>query len=131
MDRLLLDSNIVIYFLKGDRSIIEYLDRNRDAQFFLSIISWIEVLAGSAYHNKTLYEVESEISQFIKIPIDQEIGKKAALLFNSVLRSGQKIKNFQDGIIAATALTYKLPLITNNPKDFQRFKELTVMSPGT
>lgn len=129
MNQFLLDSNILIYILEQNRHIASFLERYQDANFFISMVSWIEVLSSSMYHHKTMAEVEDELQNFIRLPLDDRIAKKVALLFENAIRKGGKIKNFQDGVIAATALLHNIPLITNNPKDFRKFKNLKVISP--
>lgn len=129
MDQFLVDSNILIYLLNKNRDIVPFFEQFRSAALHISMISWIEVLSGSSRHKKTIREVERDVQDFIRLPVEDRIAKKAAQLFENAIQKGEKIKNFQDGVIAATALLYGMPLITNNPKDFRKFKGLKVISP--
>lgn len=129
MDQFLVDSNILIYLLNKNRDIISFFEQYRSTALYISMISWIEVLSGSSRHKKTIHEVERDIQDFIRLPVEDRIAKAAAQLFENAILKGRKINNFQDGVIAATALLHHMPLITNNPKDFRKFKGLKVISP--
>lgn len=129
MEQILLDSNIVIYLLREESWIIQWLQSIGDKTYSISIISWIEVLAGGFKHLKTMEEIKNSLDKFQILPLDRTVGDSAAVLSeNSYRIHGRKI-NFQDSLIAATALAYDMPLITNNPKDFRTFKGLKVISP--
>lgn len=125
MNQLLLDSNIIIYLLNGDPKINVFLEKFRHVLFVISIITWIEVLTGSHKHQKKITELASDLSNFIHIPIHTNIGFKTAQLLQN--QKGSFKNKFQDSIIAATAIVHKIPLVTNNPKDFRKFKGLKII----
>ena len=128
MKQLLLDTNIVIYLLNGDPRYVSLAEKIKDAICFISIVTWIEVLAGSSYHKKTMNEVAEDANIFIRLPLNEKTSLITAQLLQFSLTEKRK-KNFQDTVIAATALTHNIPLLTNNPKDFRRFKGLKIISP--
>lgn len=128
MNSILFDTNIVIYMLRGNQHMIDVVTQFPTHKSFISVITWIETLAGSFHHEKNIHELEEELNAFIRIPIDDRIGKLAAKLFEKNIRQGKKIKNFQDGLIAATAISHNIPLLTNNPKDFKHFAGLKVIA---
>lgn len=129
MDRLLLDTNIVIYLLNGEPTVIRWFRQFEEKPLVISIISWIEVLAGSFKHQKTIEEVAKTLEYFEVLPVQKTIGYHAAYAFETQLKKKKRIPGFQDGIIAATALAEKIPLVTNNPKDFRHFKGLKILTP--
>lgn len=128
MRQLLLDTNIVIYLLKRNPHVAVWLEKFRDYTFVISIISWIEALAGSFHHGTDINTLENELSNFICLPLHATAAKKTAGLLQENIKKGKK-KTFQDCVIAATAMTYDIPLFTNNPNDFRNFKGLKVISP--
>ncbi|MBI5413472.1 type II toxin-antitoxin system VapC family toxin [Candidatus Peregrinibacteria bacterium] len=129
MRPILLDTNIVIYILKGDATIIAMLENLGNVSFSISIITWIEVLSGSFRQNKNISELAQDMEIFKRLPLDETIGVKAAHFIQKRIKMGNK-RNFNDAIIAATACNLNVPLITNNPKGFRQFKELKIISPN-
>lgn len=128
MENILLDTNVIIYFLKGDPRIINFLDGPGEIKVHMSIISWIETLVGSFHHHQNMDTIAFGLEHFARIPVNDTIGRIAADIMQKRLRHGQK-KEFQDSLIAATAITYNMPLLTNNPRDFRGIKGLKIMKP--
>jgi toxin FitB len=119
---MLLDSNIIIIASKLVQvKLISYL-KNNEKDLKVSIVSQIEVLG---YHQ--LKQVEkSFLENFFKAisitPLSDVVAAKAI-----ELRQRQPI-TLGDAIIAATALTYDMPLLTDNIKDYIGIKGLKVLS---
>jgi predicted nucleic acid-binding protein len=119
---MLLDSNIIIIASKLVQvKLISYL-KNNEKDLKVSIVSQIEVLG---YHQ--LKQVEkSFLENFFKaisiLPLSDIVAAKAI-----ELRQRQPI-TLGDAIIAATALTYDVPLLTDNIKDYIGIKGLKVLS---
>lgn len=128
MKQVLLDTNIVIYFLRSDLRFISLMEKFGDALFFISIITWIEVLSGSFHHKKDIDELKEDLSNFIILPLDKKVGEITAQLAQNNIKNKRK-KSFQDTSIAATAIAHDMPIATNNPKDFRQFKGLKIISP--
>lgn len=128
MIRYLLDTNIVIYILRNDPVAMDLLSRYSHAIFSISIITWIETLGGSFRHGKNIHELMQALEVFNRIQISGKIALTSAHLIEYTTLKKQKSR-FQDTVIAATALAENIPLITNNPKDFRRFKGLKIISP--
>lgn len=128
MDKILLDTNIVIYLLNGETRFIELLHNLGDASFCISITTWVEALAGSLRHGKSIDELTADLSHLPRLNLDEKVGRVAALLIQTNIQQKRK-RNFQDTAIAATAIAHDIPLVTNNPKDFRQFKGLKTISP--
>jgi predicted nucleic acid-binding protein len=108
MVKALLDSNILIDFLQGiDVAKVE-LGRYEDPA--VSIVSWIELLAGATAANEI--RVREFLASFETIALDRDIAEEAALL-----RRTQRIK-LPDAVIWASARTQGRLLVTRNTKDF-------------
>lgn len=110
----LLDTNILIYLLKGDVKVKKMLDSFRQSQFAISIISRFEVLMGSDKETYGLNEIEEYLDLFENINLDKKIVKAANVLAKNM---SKKLK-FKDLIIAATAQVCKKTLITSD-RDFE------------
>lgn len=116
----LMDTNVVIEFLGGKlpHNSNGFLQNIIESNFHhLSVINQIELLGynGPPSEMKTLED-------FIQISIVLPLSETIAL--NTIkLRKAYNIK-LPDAIIAATALTYQLTLITRNTSDFNKIKDL-------
>jgi predicted nucleic acid-binding protein len=122
--KYIIDSNAVIDYLRASlpdsgmtfmHDVINEIPR-------VSIISQIEVLGFS-----TTPEAYSILSDFFEdalvLPLTDEVAARTI-----ELRKSFKIK-LPDAIIAATALTYNLDLITRNTNDFIRISDLICLNP--
>ena len=109
--RYLLDSNILIGFLNGDKKIIDWiLERKRENKFSLSIsfISKIEVLSLKELKNGQVNELEKFLNSFYMIYLSDEIiNLSAALRRKNFLSLG-------DAVVVATTISNKLILVTND-----------------
>lgn len=128
MNNILLDTNIIIYFLNGDKATTRLLEQHSDATFCISMVSWIEALAGSFRHKKNISEVASDLYFLLRLPMTEAVGQIAASLIQENAIK-EKRHRFQDSVIAATALFHTIPLITNNHKDFRGIKGLKIITP--
>jgi predicted nucleic acid-binding protein len=98
---------------------LSFLAKTIDKHFIISFITLIEYLG---YKNIT-----EQSEQFIMLA--EVIGIDKVIIQNCIdLRKNHKIK-LPDAIIAATALTFNLVLVTNNEKDFSEIQKLTVINP--
>lgn len=84
-------------------------------QTFSSVILSYPLLA-----EKDIREAKEFLSAFVSIPFDDILAEKAAYF-----RRVHKL-TLTDSGIAATAFTYRVPLITRD-KQFQKVKEITVI----
>ena len=118
--KYLIDTNVLIDAQMGrlPRKGLDFLTKVINENFIISFITFIEYLG---YKNITKSS-EEFISLAEVIETDKFIIKKCI-----DLRKNHKIK-IPDAIIAATALTRNLAMITNNEKDFTLIKNLTVIN---
>ncbi len=114
---ILIDTNIAIFLLNGDRDLAEILDEKK---LFVSFVTQLELLS---YSKLTLQQeklIENMLSYCVVIDINNAIKSEVINL-----KKIYKIK-LPDSIIAATALYLDLPLITAD-KGFSRIEELNLM----
>lgn len=124
----LLDTGTIIYNLKGNRKVQENLRLHFTDIIQISIITLMELYYG-AYKS---HHVEPNLAKIKTLEQSLEIipsGEEAAEIFGRLkarLESeGNRLDDF-DLIIAATALTHNLVLVTNNEKHFQRIEGLKI-----
>ena len=119
MNKLLLDSNIIIGVVKGRFSVAPL----KTSSLIVSEITRLEIFG---YHNLQLQE-EKLLDQFFRnidcLPVSKSIINQA-IKFRK-----QKSMSVGDAIIAATASVHKLPLATANTKDFNHLEGLELINP--
>ncbi len=118
----ILDSNIFIYFLKGDQRLIEFLEDLDAERFYTSVISRLEVLIGHDKDHMSLKEVEFYLDDCENIAVDKSVIQEA---FHLTSKLKKKLK-FKDLLIAATAKVHKKVLVTGD-KDFKNVPGLKVL----
>ena len=106
--KVLFDTNILIDHLSGiDRAGAE-IGRYQDRA--ISIITWMEVMAGSNTEDES--RIRAFLTAFRCLPITPEVAERAF-----VVRKERKLK-LPDAIILATAEAADRLLITRNTRDF-------------
>ena len=109
---MIVDSNIIIYSIQPTYSALRQYLRAHETSVHVSLISKLETLG---YH-KITSEERQKLSVFFEnvlaLPVSTIIMEEAIRLRQ------QRKRSLGDSIIAATALLYDLPLLTNNVGDF-------------
>ena len=121
----LLDTNIVIYYLKAALPLkaMQLLNTIVDDQPTLSVITKIEVLG----FNSPNKEEQDFTTLFIEVA--DIINLDETIVAQTIeLRKQLHIK-LPDAIIAATAMVYNLTLLTRNTSDFNRIPNLLLIDP--
>ncbi|MBZ9728748.1 type II toxin-antitoxin system VapC family toxin [Salegentibacter sp. JZCK2] len=119
MNKLLLDSNIIIGVVKG-RFSVSQLEK---PSLIVSEITRLEIFG---YHKLQLQE-EKLLDKFFRnidcLPISK-------IIINQAIKfRKQKSMSVGDSIIAATASVYELPIATANIKDFKHLEYIALISP--
>ena len=115
-NRFLLDTNIILYILSGDKIIANYL---RNKILYTSIICEIELFSYKSISLNEEKEIQKFLSKFRIISIDQSVKE-----LSIQLRKKYSLK-IPDTIIAATSISLGIPLVTAD-KGFEQISELTI-----
>jgi predicted nucleic acid-binding protein len=115
-NKFLLDTNIIIYALKGLADVRPYFD----TKLFISVVTEIEVLGVKDLSEKEITIRETAVEFCNVISLNHKIKTKAIELKRQV-----KIA-IPDAIIAATAIEEGLTLVTAD-KGLKRVKELSLI----
>jgi predicted nucleic acid-binding protein len=115
-NRFLLDTNIILYILSGDKIIANYL---RNKILYTSIICEIELFSYKSISLNEEKEIQKFLSKFRIISIDQSVKE-----LSIQLRKRYSLK-IPDTIIAATSISLGIPLVTAD-KGFKQISELTI-----
>ena len=124
--KILIDSNILIEYLRAGDKENTILVKFQEWDFFISVISIFELLAGANTSEKK-QQAKTLIDNFTKVDFtvkDAELAGDVSIFLRS---EGINFKNFNDIFIAATALTNDLPILTLNTKDFQHIQNLKLI----
>jgi tRNA(fMet)-specific endonuclease VapC len=125
---VVIDSDILIYFLKGQQEIVDKLSACPIEHLFTTRINVAELLYGvfnSVKVEQNLAKVTAFLTNFHILEFDQ----KASLFF-----AQEKARLKQDGnliadmdlMIASIALANDFALVTHNHKHFNRIKQLKI-----
>jgi predicted nucleic acid-binding protein len=105
----LLDSDILLDFLDGYAGAAEEIARYRDC--YVSIISWMEVLAGARAETDEQVR-RGFLAHFRVVPLTPQVAEEAVKL-----RREYRLK-LPDAIIWASAITENCLLVSRNTKHF-------------
>lgn len=114
---LLLDSNIVLYLLKGEQTLIPLLE---EKQLYVSFVSQLETLGHKGISKVEQLKITSFLSECVIIDINAVIKN-----FTIMLRQKYNIK-LPDSIVMATSLYLNAPIITAD-KGFNKVEELDLL----
>lgn len=122
----LLDTNVVIYFFTRHPLYYESVshlifDMNED--YGLSALTYFEVFYGVSIPERP--SVKSFLVESFHIfDVTRGIAEQAAVFLADSKKKARQLKI--DALIGTTALIHGIPLVTNNPKDFEWIPGLQV-----
>ena len=116
-NKLFVDTNIVLYFLKGYPEVVDLIS---DKELVISVITEIELLSFPHITSENEQQIKNLPKDCMILDLKQEI-KDLTILF----RRKYKIK-LPDSIIAASAFFQKIPLLTGH-KAFKKIVELDIL----
>lgn len=127
MNRVLIDTDIISYYLKGVDEVIKnvelyfkYFDKLE-----ISIITYYEITSGLRAKNafKKLDIFDQFIQKNIVLPLTEESANISAKIYGKLRQSGKTLDDI-DLLIAGIAISNELTLVTNNQKHFDRIQGL-------
>lgn len=124
----LLDTDVLIYHIKGTSTANQLVDRLIESSLSISAITYMEVSDGLYASGAALAE-EPRFIRFITqasvLGFDQGEAHIAAELRRDLRQRGRSVRaRALDIMIAATAISHDLTLVTNNPTDYQGLADL-------
>lgn len=123
MNKLLLDTSVIIDFLRRKDKDNSLLYKLSEEELSISIITHTELLAGkSIWEKKEIRDVLSTLLGGMRIiPLAENISEKAGYI-----RAYNQSSSLIDSIIAATAMSIDCKLVTLNTKDFKNIEGLNL-----
>ena len=126
MKKYLIDSDILIYFLKGKQEVVEKLSQIPIDDLYISRINYTELMYGDYNYskiNQNLKVIEPYLESFTVL----EFTKASSLIFvkeKARLKKSGNIIADMDLMIASIAIENNCTLISNNMKHFERIQNL-------
>jgi tRNA(fMet)-specific endonuclease VapC len=124
--KYILDSDTLIYFLKGQRQVVDALSRRGSTELSTTIINHSELFFGAFNSTKKSENIEI-IRDFFKAMIILPFCEASSLIFaeqKALLKKQGNIVADMDLMIASISLKHKAILVTNNTQHFTRIKNL-------
>ncbi len=121
----LIDSDIIIYHINDqlDEPAQRFVAEAFQGVVYISVISRMEIL-GWPGHSDVSWNITREfLGAFNEICLEEDVIQATIQLCRSI-----RIK-LPDAIIAASALTHGLVLVTRNVEDFERIPGLQIVNP--
>ncbi|MEA2017201.1 MAG: type II toxin-antitoxin system VapC family toxin [Campylobacterota bacterium] len=123
MEKVILDTNILIEILKNNKVAIKEVEKF-DIHY-ISEVTKMELFYG-ALNKVELEKLNKFVSLFEIISIDKAISNMASDLIYKYSKSHNL--NIPDGLIAATSLMKNISLYTYNLKDFKYIDKINLVS---
>ena len=125
--KYLLDTDIVSLAVKENPSIIKNLKAHKDDEFFISSITYAELMYGLEKKGsaKLADEVNVVLGKLLVEDFDINSAECYGKIRCSLEKMGTPLENM-DVLIAATAMSIEAILVTHNIKHFSKIKGLKV-----
>jgi predicted nucleic acid-binding protein len=125
--RILIDTSVVIdHFRKKNKQKSLLYELSKENTLFLSAISKFEFLVGAK--PSQIRQTETIIEGFYILSFNSNVADIASDIAKK-LKTINKIIEFRDIFIAATAIANNMPLSTLNVKHFKRIDDLELLDP--
>ncbi|WP_418640593.1 PIN domain-containing protein [Sulfurimonas sp. ST-27] len=126
MKKYLIDSDILIYFLKGKQEVVQMLSQIPIDDLYISRINYTELIYG-AYNSSKINQNLKIIEPFLENFKILEFTQASSLVFAKEkvrLKKNGNIIADMDLMIASIAIANDCTLISNNIKHFDRIQNL-------
>jgi tRNA(fMet)-specific endonuclease VapC len=123
---LVIDTSIFIEFLRAkDKKHTTLFNITDDTQIYISSVTLYELLMGATTSSK-INDVKILTEDIPVLAFNQSVAQKAAEIYHQLRKTNRMIE-FRDIFIAATAIVNELPLKTLNTKHFVRIPNLQIV----
>jgi len=117
----ILDTCILIDYLRGDPGVYDLLVKDESIKLSMSTITMMELILGALNKREVNY-IQKAFKKIDIIYIDEDISKMAENLIMKYSKSHSL--QIDDALIAATSIKMKVKLITYNISDFRYIQDL-------
>lgn len=120
---LLIDTDVLIWYMKGNEKAYKSIENN--INFQISVVTYVELVQGM--RNKEELKIFREFLKLWNaqiIYLNEEISIKAMFYVEQHYLSHSL--QIADALIAATAMSHGLPIMTGNDKHYKVIKEIQI-----
>lgn len=120
MSQVILDTDVVSFLFKNDTRAERFLPFMQDQRLIISFMTEAELerwVLQSHWGAMRVQRFRVFMTRFVVIPSSRDLILKWADVMVAARSVGRRIE-VADAWIAATALLYEAPLLTNNPTDY-------------
>jgi len=123
---MVIDTGIFIEHLRAkEKTSTTLFQLSEEPELYISAVSLYELYMGATTKKKML-DIKHITEDLNVLPFTDEVALKAGQIYHN-LRSSNKMIEFRDIFIAATCLTFNLPIATLNKKHFRRVDGLKIL----
>lgn len=119
--KVIADSTVLFHLNYQQEKMLQVFGEKNVTVLFITRINYIEILSGTSENAKA--SARKFLRQFEILEFDKTAAEKAS---NLAMKYRVSSKNSKDFLIASIAIANKIPLLTENNKDFN-YKELKLM----
>jgi len=126
--KYLLDTDICIYFLNGNASVVGKMSGIDDAELAISLITIAELQFGAYNSQRVLQNLERVsflVSTVTVLPLTTDVTEVYAKNKAKLRKAGNPVDDF-DILIGATAIVNGLVLVTNNEQHYSRVDGIVI-----
>jgi predicted nucleic acid-binding protein len=130
MNAAIVDTDVVSMLFKGDTRALAYRSHITGRLLGISFMTLAELERWSLERNwgqRRKLELAQHLTRYTVLPVSRELCGKWAEVSFAAKRKGRPIQT-ADAWIAASALHYRVPLITNNRDDYSAVDGLALLS---
>jgi tRNA(fMet)-specific endonuclease VapC len=125
----LLDTCVLSDFVKGEQNTLNQLKSISPTDLFISSLTVMEIKYGLAINQAKAIKIQPLIETFLisitVLNFTSQEAEKAAEIRSILKIAGSPIGSY-DVLIAATALSHNLMIVTSNVREFQRVPNLQI-----
>jgi tRNA(fMet)-specific endonuclease VapC len=123
---VLIDTSIVIDYLRSaDKPGTKFISHFKASELHISVITVFELLNG-ATNDAKITDIRKILNSLSILDFDFRCAEKASEIYRK-LRIQNKMIEFRDILIGATAIVNNLPVSTFNKKHFDRLDDLKII----
>jgi tRNA(fMet)-specific endonuclease VapC len=123
---MVIDTGIFIEHLRAkDKTATTLFKLAEEPELFISAVSLYELYMGATTKEKQA-DVKNITEDLSILPFTDTVAEKTGEIYHQLRKTNQIIE-FRDIFIAATCLTFSLPIATLNKKHFRRIEGLKIL----
>jgi tRNA(fMet)-specific endonuclease VapC len=132
MNAVVVDTDVVSLIFKGDSRVEKHLSALATPDLLVSFMTEAELerwILQAKWGPERIIRFRTYMKRFVSVPSSRDLIVKWAEVMVAARSVGRRIE-VADAWIAATALLYEAPLVTNNPRDYMGVAAIDLLPNG-